>query len=77
VGKIEKRTSCDNKFALMWSKRKLLVPKLDGLHKHSRRRKCKCVKPRPKLGQYYTNFDSWYAKNEHISSTTSLDYVLE
>lgn len=43
-------------------KEKLLVPKLDGLHKHVGRRKCKLHKPRYKVGEFYISVDNQDAK---------------
>jgi len=56
---------------------KLLIPKLDGLYKHSGKKRCKHAKVGLKVGEYYTNPHSQHAKNEHIYGITSLDSVLE
>ncbi len=44
------------------SKDKLLVPKLDGLHKHIGRRKCILPKPRYKVGEFYISVDNQHVK---------------
>jgi len=56
-------------------KDKLVVPKLDGLHKHNQRRKCKQPKPRQKVGEFYTNANSQHAKNKKIYGTTTSNIV--
>jgi hypothetical protein len=48
------------------NRKKLLVPKFDGLHKHSGRWKCKHAKLGEKVGDYYTNFDTQHARNSCI-----------
>jgi hypothetical protein len=58
-------------------KEKLLVLKLDGLHKHSGRRKCKCVKPRQIIGEHYTNFNTQYAKNSRVYCIIGSNLVLD
>ncbi len=58
-------------------KEKLLVQKLDGVHKHNGKKKCKRVKPRQIIGEYYNSFDTQHAKNSHIYFTTRLVYVLD
>jgi len=51
-------------------KDKPLVPKLDGLHKHVGRRKCKLPKPKYKVGEFYISVDNQHAKKERIYGTT-------
>ncbi len=43
-------------------KDKLLVPKLDGLHKHVGKKKYKLPKPIYKVGELYINVDNQHAK---------------
>lgn len=57
-------------------KEKLLVQKLDGVHKHSGKRKCKRAKPRQIIGEYYNSFDTQHAKNSQVYFTTRLIFVL-
>jgi hypothetical protein len=56
---------------------KLLVLKLDGLHKHSGRRKCKCAKLGQIVGEYYTNFNTQHTKNSRVYCTTRPNSVLD
>ncbi len=53
---------------------KLLVLKLDGLHKHNGKRKCKCAKLGQIVGEYYTSFDTQLAKNFGIHYIIGLDF---
>jgi hypothetical protein len=34
------------------------------------------AKPRWKLGEYYTSFDTQHARNSHIYGNTRLDFVI-
>jgi len=51
--------------------------KLDGLHKHDGKRKCKCAKHGQIVGEYYINFDTQHAKNSRIYYTTRPNFVLD
>jgi hypothetical protein len=70
----------DNKLHHVWCdveyREKLLVLKLDGLHKHSGRRKCKCAKLGQIVNEYYTNFNTQHVKNSHVYYITWPNYVL-
>ncbi len=54
---------------------KILVPKLDGLIKHSGRRMCKVVHLSKVFGKSYINLDSQHVRNEKIYAITGHDGI--
>ncbi len=50
--------------------------KLDGLHKHSGKRKSKYAKPRQIIGEYYINFDTQHAKNSCVYYIIRPNFIL-
>ncbi len=58
-------------------RKKLLMWKLDGLHKHNGIRKCKRAKPRQIVGEYHTSFNTQHVKNFHIYCITGPNIVLD
>jgi len=55
----------------------LLVPKLDGLHKHNGKRKCKCAKLGQIIGEYYTNFYTQDVKKSCIYYNTRPNFIFD
>jgi hypothetical protein len=54
---------------------KILVPKLDGLKKHSGRRMCKVAHLIRVLGKFYISLDSQHVRNEKIYAITGHDGI--